>query len=373
MSLAPLFPTTLLAFSLLVPAFSLAAPVEGNASMADSETEGFEALLKDLQEAEALPPAQRKDLERRLAEARLRLEEAKRQVVELEARLHEAAGQRSELWKSIASKPRLGVLLETDPDPEVDVRGVLVRGVSPGGPAAEAGLQAGDILTHLDGKPLFPGGGEAAVKKIAALLEGRKEGEEVRVDFLRGKVRRSATVRVRPLTPPSWSLDLQDLDLPDFPEPPEVPGKTIRIPKVRVIVEDRLPGDWYDVELAPLNPVLGRYFGTSEGLLVVNAPESNGLQVQAGDVIRKIGGRTPSTPAQAFRILRSYEPGERFVLELLRDRKPLEVEVTVPEPSSPRKEKGLRWEDRKTPSLRGARAPVAAAAAPPQAPAPPRP
>ncbi len=376
MSPARLLPAAFLALSLMVPAFPWAAPGEEGAFVAGPGTGSLEAQTGREEEgpADPLPPAERKELEQRLAEARQRVKEAARQVAELEARLGEAEARKTAVWKSITSKPRLGVLLETDPDPEVDAKGVLVRGVSPGGPAAEAGLQAGDILTHVNGTPLFPGGGEAAVKKIAAVLEGTKEGDAVKVDFLRGKDQRSLSVRVRRLAPQSWAFDLEDLEIPDIPEIPAIPGGEIRIPKVRVIVEDRLPEDWYDVELTPLNPALGRYFGASEGLLVVNAPENNGLKVQAGDVILKIGGRKPSTPAQAFRILRSYEPGEKFSLALLRDRKPLEVQVAVPEGPPSRKEKGFRWEEREVRPARGVRPPVAAVApTPPEPPAPPPP
>lgn len=376
MSPAPLLPATLLALSLLVPVSPWAVPGEGGAAVAAPEASVLEARGDGAEgdPGEPLSPEQKKDLERRLSEARQRLKEAQRQVAELESRLHEVRSRKAEILKSISSKPRLGVLLETDPDPEVDAKGVLVRGVSPGGPAAEAGLQAGDILTHVNGTPLFPGGGEAAVKKIGALLDGLKEGDAVKVEYLRGKELRSASVRVRRLAPQSWTFDLEDLEIPEIPDIPDVPGEEIRIPKVRVVVEDRLPGDWYDVELAPVNPALGRYFGASEGLLVVNAPEGNGLKVQAGDVILKIGGRKASTPAQAFRILRSYEPGERFGLELLRDRKPLEVQVTVPEAAPSRKEKGFRWEERGERPVRGLRPPVAAAApAHPEPPPPPRP
>ncbi|MGC8763789.1 MAG: PDZ domain-containing protein [Acidobacteriota bacterium] len=367
---------SLLAFSLLAAAPLPAAPGDGSAAAAAPEAGAGQAMDDgmDAEAGEPLSPVQKKDLERRLSEARRRLAEAERQVAELEARLSEAGVRKVDVLKAITSKPRLGVLLETDPDPEVDAKGVLVRGVSPGGPAAEAGLQAGDILTRLNGTPLYPGGGEAAVKKIGALLEGMKEGDAVQVEYLRGKEKRSATVKIRPLAPQSWNFDFEDLEIPELGDLPEVPGKEIRIPKVRVVLEDRLPGDWYDLELAPVNPGLGKYFGASEGLLVVNAPEGNGLKVESGDILLKIGGRKPSTPAQAFRILRSYEPGEKFALEILRERKPLEIQVAVPPESPSRKEKGFRWEERGERPGRRPKPPVAAVApAPPQPPAPPAP
>lgn len=378
MSGKSLFPATLLALLLAAPASFQAAPAEEAALPAPSSGEALEASAGDSGPGEPLSPSQKKEMERRLSEARRRLKEAEREVAEIQRRLGEKDSKQVEVFRMATSRPRLGVLLETDPDPEVDGKGVLVRGVSPGGPAAEAGIRAGDILTHLNGQPLFPGGGEAAVKKIGRLLEGVEEGDAVNVAYLRGKANGVVTVRVRRLNPEALSLDLEeieDLDLPEIPDLPELSEREIRVPKVRVLVEEKMPGDWYDVELAPLNAGLGKYFGASEGLLVVNAPPENGLKVQAGDVLLKIGGRKPASPSQAFRILRSYEGGEKFPLEILRDRKALQIEVTVPEGGPSRREKGFRWEERRERPAKGVMPPVAAVAppAPPPAPAPPSP
>ncbi|MNC93667.1 hypothetical protein D3C83_103480 [compost metagenome] len=54
------------------------------------------------------------------------------------------------------------------------------------------------------------------------------------------------------------------------------------------------------------------------------------MKLQDGDVIVKVGERKPASPEQVLRILRSYEPGESLRLEVLRNRKPVTVEVTVP-------------------------------------------
>ena len=52
-----------------------------------------------------------------------------------------------------------------------------------------------------------------------------------------------------------------------------------------------------DLELAPLNRDLGRYFGTSEGILVINVPEESRLGLKAGDVVlRWMGGRRSVRP-----------------------------------------------------------------------------
>ena len=79
-----------------------------------------------------------------------------------------------------------------------------------------------------------------------------------------------------------------------------------------------------------ITPKLGKYFGTDKGLLVVRAPEDGAGEVEEGDVLMGIDGRVPESPGHAFRILRSYQPGEKLKLDVLRNRKRLEVSVTVP-------------------------------------------
>jgi S1-C subfamily serine protease len=86
------------------------------------------------------------------------------------------------------------------------------------------------------------------------------------------------------------------------------------------------------MELADLSPALGQYFGTHQGVLVVRVPrEGDGLNLQDGDVVQSIDGRVPENSSHATRILRSYQPGEKIHLKVMRQKKSLELEGTVPE------------------------------------------
>jgi hypothetical protein len=85
------------------------------------------------------------------------------------------------------------------------------------------------------------------------------------------------------------------------------------------------------LELASITPKLGAYFGASDGVLVVSAPENDSLKLEDGDVIQAIDGRKPSDGAHALRILRSYKSGEKLSLAVLRQRKPVTLAVTMPE------------------------------------------
>jgi S1-C subfamily serine protease len=86
-----------------------------------------------------------------------------------------------------------------------------------------------------------------------------------------------------------------------------------------------------NMQLMTLSPGLGRYFGTDKGVLVVRAPTRSDFKLQDGDVILSIDGREPTSGAHATRILASYQAGEKVMLHVMRERKPLSLEVTLPE------------------------------------------
>ncbi|MBK8005078.1 MAG: PDZ domain-containing protein [Gemmatimonadetes bacterium] len=79
------------------------------------------------------------------------------------------------------------------------------------------------------------------------------------------------------------------------------------------------------LKLAELNPDLGEYFGTREGVLVLEAPKDSSSALRAGDVILSIDGRAVKTDEQAQRIFRSYADGETAKLEVMRKQRKLTV------------------------------------------------
>jgi S1-C subfamily serine protease len=89
--------------------------------------------------------------------------------------------------------------------------------------------------------------------------------------------------------------------------------------------------NWGGLEMVNLTPALGEYFGTDTGLLVVRGPGQKDIDIQDGDVILQIGGRTPDSPAHATRIMRSYQPGEKMAVQLIRKKKKINVEITMPD------------------------------------------
>jgi S1-C subfamily serine protease len=98
---------------------------------------------------------------------------------------------------------------------------------------------------------------------------------------------------------------------------PEIESLDIRLPRMAML----FGGELSELELAPLNPDLGQYFGTSDGILVVSAPRGSFLGLKGGDVVLTVDGRKPASPSHLLRILRSYDRDESFKIDILRNRK----------------------------------------------------
>ncbi len=87
---------------------------------------------------------------------------------------------------------------------------------------------------------------------------------------------------------------------------------------------------WNGLNLASVDASLGRYFGTSAGVLVLSSGPSLG-QLQAGDVIQRVDGKTVTTPRAVMDALRDKPADSVVAIEYLRDRKAGSAQLKVPE------------------------------------------
>ncbi len=252
---------------------------------------------------------------------------------------------------------RIGVVVNTRPS-DSDSIGALLDAVTPGGPAATAGLQAGDIVTKFGGTPLavkisavppgtrVPNPGFRLVELVAKL----QPNDTVTVEYRRGKARKSArvvtaaepdnlTVVVRPdgnfgwRTMPDgeayWVGGEGDNEraLEMAMRRSEIARGSLRSPEPPFA--PRMSGAMLDLELAPVNPQLGSYFGTTEGVLVVDVPDPAPLGLKAGDVVLSVDGRKVSSPGQLMRILGSYDSDEPIGLDVMRQKKRVALKGTL--------------------------------------------
>ncbi|HSD73490.1 MAG TPA: PDZ domain-containing protein [Steroidobacteraceae bacterium] len=282
------------------------------------------ALLCVVAIAVGMPPAMAQqsksdaDIEAQLAAAREKLEEAAREVAQLSSQLTGPVMEDYLMTTAgVGKRAMLGITIGN----AEDKTGVHVEGVTPGGPAAAAGLKTGDVIVGVDGKNLRSTD-KASGPALVAHLRTVKPGDKVKVEYLRDGKTRTAEITTEAMQHPHV------MAFPPMMGIGPAPGMA---GEPFTMGFRAFPGaQFLDMELVTLTPKLGRYFGTDKGVLVVRGPRNAEFKLEEGDVIVDIDGRAPQNGAHALRILRSYQPGEKLTLNVLRDRKPVKLVVTMP-------------------------------------------
>jgi C-terminal processing protease CtpA/Prc len=245
------------------------------------------------------------------------------------------------------TQPRLGIYVDNSRPQDSDKYGALVSAVTPGGPADKAGIRSGDIITKVAGKSLAATAGDKSGNEKVSLpgmrlietVSNLEAGKPVEVEYRRGNT--PHTVKVTP-------VEEEDITVTAL-----APNMLMRVDSARGmrsgVYTNRTPlalerqaegmnifnttpggnfayafsvgGPLSNLEMVSLNEKLGAYFGTSEGVLVVNVGEKDAFGLMPGDVISSVDGRKVSTSSQLMRILRTYDKGEEFKIQIMRQKK----------------------------------------------------
>jgi len=160
--------------------------------------------------------------------------------------------------------------------------GIILGDVIPHGAAEAAGLEQGDIVVAVDGKPI------ERSRDMAAAIFQRVMGDEVTLDIQRGKQRLKKTVAVvaRPRTP----VDLADL----------ASTEAHRVRKLGVLALT------LDERVAPVLPNLRRLYGVVVAAIPLEFAGANPGLI-AGDVIYEING----TRAKTLEELKAWLEGKK--------------------------------------------------------------
>ena len=240
------------------------------------------------------------------------------------------------------SRPSLGIIVDMRAGAS-DSIGARIESVTPGGPADRAGVRSGDIITRIGGKALIQGPdiGAGAMQSQPGLRLIEFSARMAPNDTVALQLRRGKGVRnVRLVTEPQRTVTYwrQPMAVPDKQMAVELQQRYEMLKSMEPMVTEAhepLARTLYDMsplaslQLAPLNPELGQYFGISDGILVISVPKSSGLRLRGGDVILRVDGRTPASPVHLLRILQSYDTAEQVRLDIVRNRKRETIEGTL--------------------------------------------
>jgi membrane-associated protease RseP (regulator of RpoE activity) len=236
------------------------------------------------------------------------------------------------------NRGKMGITVSIRPEAS-DSIGALVDAVSPGSPAFKAGIQSGDLITRFNGRSVPVLAREArkaspglALLEVSASLSA---GDTARLEYRRGTTRGTANIVLAPVS--DFLESSRTFDRVPFGNEPII-TQSWEFPPEMSVFEG--PGEHplylpfkmiAELELAPMNPGLGPYFGVTTGVLVIRVPEGTTLNLKSGDVVTLVDGRRVSSPNQFFRVLRSYEPGEQFRFEIVRMKRRETVTASIAE------------------------------------------
>jgi serine protease Do len=193
--------------------------------------------------------------------------------------------------------------------------GEIVRSIVPGGPAAQAGLQQGDVIVRVNGQPVTPD------QTVSYLVANTPVGSRVPLEIYRGGKRATvtATVGQRPTEEQLAKLSGSGAPTPDGGNAPAT------------VAPQRALG----LSLATLTPELARAANlpaNARGVLITAVdPNSDAAEegLQRGDLIVSINNQPVRTPAQVVAAVEAARKAGRSSVLLLVKRGNSEVFVGI--------------------------------------------
>ncbi len=201
------------------------------------------------------------------------------------------------------STPWLGVSVETLSFDELAQRnldhGLRVTAVDQDSPAANAGLQPGDLLLELNGRPLY------SVGRLQWLVHSHQAGDELSLRYLRDEQQVSTDVVLG-----SWQA------------------------RAKRHYGSHHGGSSLGVVLQPLTDGLRDYFGVEggAGMLVAEVVDDSpaaAAGLREGDVIIRMDRKVIGNMRDVRRVLNYFDADEEIEIALVRDRAPLTLNVKL--------------------------------------------
>ena len=188
-----------------------------------------------------------------------------------------------------------------------DTDGVTVADVLAGSPAAQAGVQPGDVIRKFDGHDVknFP--------TLRTLVAQTQLNKQVELEILRdGKpLRVKAQIKEQPIDNQTLgAVPRQNQPQPQTPRQPN-DQETVDSPLASIHVDELTPEKARQLDL-PQN---------ARGVLVTDVdPDSGVAELQKGDVIEEINQQPVASVSDYNKIARSLDPNQPQVLSVCRHR-----------------------------------------------------
>jgi serine protease Do len=204
-----------------------------------------------------------------------------------------------------------------------DQRGALVASVSPGGPAAKAGIKAGDVVTRFDGKDV------ADMRHLPRMVAETPINKEVEVVVWRDGKRLQVKAVVGELTDEEEAVQAKAAEKP----PAKQEGGQVKVSALGVVV-------------SPITPALRERYdlaADSKGVVVTDVDPSGVAAekgIRAGDVIVEVSQEPVKTPGElANKIDSARKSGRKSVLLLVQSEAglhfvPMRVDVASAGPTT---------------------------------------
>ncbi len=216
------------------------------------------------------------------------------------------------------------------------VRGVAVEKVVENSPAAQAGIQSGDVIVKFEGEEI------TSVRKLTRLISEVAPDHQVKLTILRNGSEQEITATMGKFT----TAELQQKELkklyglPGIPEYRNVPvppqDLTTPFPTFDKDIQNLflLRGNLRQIGISvmPLTKQLGEYFGieSGKGVLINNVRENSPAAkagLKAGDIIVETDGKAVSNNSELIRTINEKKEGD-VTLTIIRDRNRQTISVT---------------------------------------------
>ncbi|MBP1633617.1 MAG: mucD 2 [Acidobacteria bacterium] len=216
-----------------------------------------------------------------------------------------------ELRKGEVVRGRIGISMLEVPRDAVEQlglkqrRGALVAQVAKDGPAAKAGVQPGDVIIAVNGKPI------ANRDELTRIVTGTKPGTTVPITVVRDKKETTLNVTVE-------KLDLEAES-----------GATLQGGS------EEETGGGFGLSLGNITPSMARSLRLPEGIQgavimdIEQGSSADGSGLVQGDIILKVNNQAVTSAAEASQILQKIPPGGRAMLLVWKSRQGQELFLTL--------------------------------------------